>query len=436
LNYTSSPEIVSACLAMAEISRVVPSRACLDKLGWKPSGELILLEDAKPSALDLARGALVLIPGLHRLLFPRAAASLDSVATVLFTSGSTGIPKGVELTHANILSNFEAVAQVYQVGSDDRILGVLPFFHAMGLTVTFWMPLAAGVGAVYHYNPLDAKRVGELAGEHAATLLIGTPTFLLAYVRRVEAAQFKSLRVVVAGAEKLREEVAKAFEEKFGVTPMEGYGATELSPVAAVNIPDVRWPGVSQKGSKPGSVGQPVPGVLMKVVDPESGRELPPGESGLLLVKGPNVMKGYLGESELTREVLRDGFYVSGDIAAIDEDGFVTITDRLSRFSKIAGEMVPHIRVEETLQALAGAVEQTFVVTAVPDAKRGEKLVVLHTDYPDLEGLLRKLRASDLPKLWVPSLDAFHKVEKFPLLGSGKLDLAALKAAARRLEGL
>jgi acyl-[acyl-carrier-protein]-phospholipid O-acyltransferase/long-chain-fatty-acid--[acyl-carrier-protein] ligase len=212
---------------------------------------------------------------------------------------------------------------------------------------------------------------------------------------------------------------------------LEGYGCTELSPVAAVNIPDIDWPGHRQKGAKPGTVGHPIPGVFMKIVHPETGEALGADQPGLLLVKGPNVMQGYLNEPERTSEAMRDGYYVTGDIASIDPDGFVTITDRLSRFSKIGGEMVPHLRVEEALHEAAGVSELTFVVTAVPDEKRGERLVVLHKGEVDSKALLEKVKG--LPNLWLPG--RFYRVEEFPLLGSGKLDLPALKAKAKELDG-
>jgi len=418
LNYTASPEIIEACRAKAGIGHVVTSRRFLQKLGWTIPGA-VYIEDVKPRWLDLLR--------------PIAKPPLDSLATVMFTSGSTGVPKGVMITHANVLSNLLAVAQIYQLGSEDRLMGILPFFHAFGFTASLWMPLLAGMGAVYHYSPLEAKAIGDLVEKFQCTFLMGTPTFLQNFTRRVEPQKFASLRCVVVGAEKLREEVAAAFEAKFGLRPLEGYGCTELSPVASVNIPDVAWPGVKQRGGKPGTVGHPLPGVFMKVVDPETGAALPAGQAGLLLVKGPNVMKGYLGDPALTAESLRDGYYVTGDIASIDLDGFVTITDRLSRFSKIGGEMVPHIRVEERLHETAGLADQTFVVTSVPDPKRGERLVVLHKNYPDVDGLLKRLAQTDLPALWIPAKADFHPVEEFPVLGSGKLDLQKLKGEARRL---
>jgi acyl-[acyl-carrier-protein]-phospholipid O-acyltransferase/long-chain-fatty-acid--[acyl-carrier-protein] ligase len=441
LNYTASKDVVDACLAKAGVKTVVTSRRIVEKLGWEPNGRMIYLEDVAPSISGLSKAftaaALLLTPTalLERLVFSRAQGSLDRPATIMFTSGSTGIPKGVMLTHANIFSNIQAIAQVYPLGVEDCMLGVLPFFHAFGFTATLWLPQCLSMSATYHFTPLDARVIGGLVEKRRATILIGTPTFLLTWMRRVEPAQFKSMRYVVAGAEKLRVEVAAAFKGKYGLTPLEGYGATELSPVASVNIPDIDWPGNKQVGTKQGTVGRPLPGVFMKVVDPDSGKELGPNEPGLLLVKGPNVMKGYLDDEAKTREVLRDGYYVTGDIAKIDEDGFVTLTDRLSRFSKVGGEMVPHIRVEEALQEALGAVEPAFVVAAVPDDKRGERLVVLYKGDFDLEAVLRKVSAGPLPKLWLPDKSNFHRVEGFPLLGTGKIDLQGLRAEARRLEG-
>ena len=442
LNYTASKDVVDACLAKAGVETVVTSRKFVEKLGWEPGGRKIYLEDVAPSITPLRKAltfaSFLIAPSalLERTAFKKARGPLDRVATIMFTSGSTGMPKGVMLTHANVLANLHAVAQVIQLGSDDCMLGVLPFFHSFGFTVTLWLPACLGMGAAYHYSPLDARAIGTLAEKRRATFLLGTPTFLMAWMRRVEPKQFKTLRYAVVGAEKLREEVAKAFAEKYGVTPLEGYGATELSPVASCNIPDIDWPGNKQVGTKLGTVGMPLPGVFMKVVDPDTGAELGPDAPGLLLVKGPNVMKGYLGDESLTRAAIRDGYYVTGDIAKIDEDGFVRLTDRLSRFSKVGGEMVPHIKVEESLQDALGVLDQAFVVAAVPDDKRGERLVVLYKGDLDVDALLKKVLESGLPKLWIPEKAAFHKVEEFPLLGSGKVDFQKLKAEARRLEGL
>ena len=442
LNYTASKEIVDACLAKAEVLAVVTSRKVVEKLGWQPAGRMIFLEDVAPSigpvrkALTAAAFALAPFALLERTAFRKARGPLDRVATIMFTSGSTGMPKGVMLTHANVLSNIEALSQVIPLGPSDRVLGVLPFFHVFGFTGTLWLPACLGMGAVYHYTPLEARAVGQLAEKFKATFLLGTPTFLAAWMRRVEPEKFKSLRYIVVGAEKLREELGKACEEKYGLYPLEGYGATELSPVASINIPNIDWPGNKQIGTKPGTVGMPLPGVFMKVVDPASGKELGADQPGLILVKGPNVMKGYLGDEANTNAVIRDGYYVTGDIGRIDEDGFVTLTDRLSRFSKVGGEMVPHIKVEESLHEAQALLDQTFVVAAVPDDKRGERLVVLYKGDMDVDALLKKVSETGLPKLWIPDKANFHKVGEFPLLGSGKIDLQKLKLEARQLEGI
>lgn len=341
----------------------------------------------------------------------------NELAGILFTSGSTGVPKGVMLTHENVLSNVLAISQVYELRPSDKILGVLPFFHSFGFTATLWLPLLTGMTASYHYNPLDVKTVGRLAQD--CSMILATPTFLALYTRKVE--RLPKVRIVITGAERLREETAKAFQEKFGVRPLEGYGCTELSPVAAVNIPDIDWPGHPQPGQKPGSVGKPLPGVFVKVVHPETGAELGVGEPGLLLVKGPNVMKGYLNDPEKTAEVMRDGFYVTGDIAAIDVDGFVTLTDRLSRFSKIGGEMVPHVKVEEALHEAAGASDRAFVVVAGPD----DRLIVFYKTGTDISK-----KPAGIPNLWVPDRRDYREISEFPLLGTGKLDLKALKDKA------
>ncbi|HQH28981.1 MAG TPA: AMP-binding protein, partial [Oligoflexia bacterium] len=338
-----------------------------------------------PRKLYYAAAALVLpCFAIERLFFVRKF-SRDDIATVIFSSGSTGEPKGVLLSHANISANIKSIYEIYQFKADDCVAGVLPFFHSFGFTGTLWLPLLGGFRAAYHHNPLDAAAVGRLVEEHQATMLMSTPTFLLGYIRRCGPEQFKSLRYVMTGAEKLKERIAESFVEKFGIVPREGYGCTELSPLAIANIEGYSGKdtsgrdNVQQVGQKLGTVGHPIPGVAVRIVDPDRFSPLPVGAEGLLLVRGANVMRGYLGHPERTKEVMRDGWYVTGDIARIDEDGFVTITDRLSRFSKIAGEMVPHVRIEEAIHKALGEHDNAHVVTAVADEKRGEKLVVLST---------------------------------------------------------
>ena len=365
---------------------------------------------------------------LNRMFVARAKG--EDVATVIFSSGSTGVPKGVMLSHRNILANVDAIGQVYQLSADDVMLGVLPFFHSFGFTGTIWFPALRGFGVVYHANPMDAKAIGELAGRYKATLLISTPTFCASYVRRCERDQFRHLRYAIVGAERLREPVAAAFKEKFGVDLLEGYGCTEMAPVVAVNVPDVVDGRERQRGTRVGSVGHPLPGVAVKIVDPVTGEGPLFDRDGLLLVRGANRMLGYLGDPARTSEVVRDGWYVTGDIAAIDEAGFVRITDRLSRFSKIAGEMVPHMRVEEQIQSLVGD-QHTAAVTAVPDDARGERLVVFFTD-PAItpQGLWERLCETELPRLWLPKREDLHFVESVPTLGTGKVDLRGVRDLA------
>src|SRR5207249_5095503 len=297
--------------------------------------------------------------------------------------------------------NIEQMGQTFAFRGSDRILGILPFFHSFGFTATLMAPAVLGVGVVYHVTPLDAKAIGALVQQHRVTFMLATPTFLQMYLRSCEPEQFGSLQFVMTGAEKLPERLAQAFEDKFGIRPLEGYGATECSPAVTVNTHDFRAAGFRQIGAKRGKIGHPLPGVTVRIVDPDNFQPQPVGQPGLLLVRGPNVMQGYLGNPEKTAEVLRDGWYVTGDIAALDEDGFLTITDRLSRFSKIGGEMVPHIKIEEKLHELAGATEQCFAVTGVPDEKKGERLVVLHKlSDGQLQPCLEKLAQCDLPNLW------------------------------------
>ena len=357
----------------------------------------------------------------------------DDLLTIIFTSGSTGRPKGVMLTHRNIGSNVGAIDAIIRLGESDVLLGVLPFFHSFGYTVTLWTILTLPPKGVYHFSPLEAREVGKLCRQHGATIMITTPTFVRSYLRRCEPEDFAKLEVVVTGAEKLLPEVADAFEQKFGVRPVEGYGATELSPVVSSNIPPARAIGRQQRGIKAGTVGQPLPGITAKVVDLETGADLGPNRSGMLLVTGPNVMKGYYGRPDLTAEVIREGWYVTGDVAMIDDEGFITITGRISRFSKLAGEMVPHIRVEEAIAEVLKLDEDDLkiVVTSVPDPKKGERLVVLYTELAQTpEQICRALAAGVLPPLWIPSPDSFRRVDAIPVLGTGKLDLKRVKDVA------
>jgi acyl-[acyl-carrier-protein]-phospholipid O-acyltransferase/long-chain-fatty-acid--[acyl-carrier-protein] ligase len=442
LNYTVSEDAIASCIQQCGIRTVISSRTFLEKVKLQVPGNVVLLEDlvgslGSPGFWEKLTCAIMAFgwsrAALERELGRERPAQLDDLATVIFSSGSTGEPKGVMLSHYNIGSNVDQMGQVFGFSRRDCFLGILPFFHSFGFTATLAAPGVLGVGVAFHPNPLDAKTIGGLVREHRVSFLLATPTFLQFYLRGCPPEDFGSLKFVVTGAEKLPERLAAAFEEHFGIRPSEGYGCTECGPAVAVNTMDFRAAGFRQVGGKRGKIGHPLPGVCVRVVDPATRETLGLEQPGLLLVRGPNIMRGYLGKPEQTAEVLQAGWYNTGDIATQDEDGFLQITDRLSRFSKIGGEMVPHIKVEEKLHELAGATEQQFVVTAVPDEKKGERLVVLHRLADDaLKAVLEKLAHDSLPNLWKPRGDSFVRVESFPLLGTGKLDLRKVKDVAAK----
>ncbi len=444
LNYTAGADNVHCAIRQCGIKHVLTARkfTARMKLDPGPGVELIYLEDVATQISKWQRLraflAVLLLPALvlERLLGLHRH-SIDDVATVIFSSGSTGQPKGVVLTHRQIAANAVSVIQAVQLRPADRLLGILPFFHSFGYTVTLWTALQVGASLVFFPDPRAAKEIGELCKKYRCTLFVSTATFLRFCLKRCQPDEFATLRVLICGAEKLPQALAQEFQEKFGVLPLEGYGCTELAPVASTNLPDRAIDGVRYVLGKPGSVGQPIPGVAVKVVNPDDvAQELPPGQEGLLLVHGANVMQGYLGCDELTRRVVLDGrWYVTGDMARLDEDGFIFLTGRLSRFAKVGGEMVPLEKVEEELQALVVTSERVLAVTCVPDESRGERLVVLYTSLHDHEprALSRALVGRGLPNLWVPGERDFFRVGELPILGSGKLDLKRVKEMAETL---
>ena len=286
---------------------------------------------------------------------------------------------------------------------------------------------------VYHFNPLDARTIGKLCDQHQVTLLIGTPSFTRFYLKSCDPKQFRTLTHLILGAEKLKPEFAREIKEVLGIEPLEGYGCTELSPVVAVNVPrEVGLPGGRNVyGNRLGTVGLPMPGTAIKTTDPESGEDLAPGTEGIIAVKGPQVMVGYLGRPEATAQVIRDGWYTTGDLGFVDADGFLKITDRISRFSKIAGEMVPHLSIESAIVEITGAQEQHLAVTGVPDPKHGEKLCVLFTELGMTPSeVQQRLTAGSLPKLWIPSARDFIQVDQIPITATGKIDLRTLREIA------
>ena len=439
LNYTLSSELLNSSIAQAGVRHVLTSRAFLERVPLQLDAELVFLEDFREAA---TRADKIVSAALAYVLPSRALTRLlgvdqhrsDDVLTIMFTSGTTADPKGAVLTHGNVEANVRAVDQVIHIDPHDVVIGVLPFFHSFGYAITFWSVLALDVAAAYHVNPLEAKVIGRLCRERKGTILLATPMFLRTYIRRCDPEDFATLEVVVTGAERLPPEVADAFEAKFGVRPVEGDGTTETSPLIAANIPANRAPADPATVARIGTVGKPPPGVRVKVVDPDTGADLGPGEQGMLLVQGPNVMRGYLDQLEATTASIRDGWYVTGDICVIDPDGFVRIVGRESRFAKIGGEMVPHGLVEDALTAIVGVDDdgqQKVVVVSVPDPERGERLVVVHTLLEQSPAELRDaLHAAGLPNLFIPDRTAFLEVTELPTLGSGKLNIRQITTQA------
>ncbi|MBN1809724.1 MAG: AMP-binding protein [Planctomycetes bacterium] len=435
LNFTATDDAVTSAVERSGIKTIFTSNAFLEKAKVRRRPGMVALEEAGKeigtgAKLGAALKALILPGGMICRMYG-GAVSAEDIATIIFSSGSTGVPKGVVLTHANIMSNMDSMSNVYPVKENDVICGILPLFHSFGFNVTMWFPVATGISVAYHPNPLDARTISEMAREWSCTLLLGTSTFCRAYVRGCEADDLGSIKTIICGAEKLKPEVAEAFEEKFGIRPMEGYGVTETSPVISLNVYPYRGAGMFQKGNVEGTTGRAVPGMATKTIDADSEEDLEFGERGILAVKGPSIMKGYLGDKERTGEVLKDGWYNTRDVAVIDAEGYIRLVDRVSRFSKIAGEMVPHLVVEEALAAVLGTDEMRAVVTGIPDSGKGERLVVVHLAFEEsLEVVWERLNSSDLPPLYVPRADSFIEVEEIPLLGSGKVALRTLREIA------
>jgi acyl-[acyl-carrier-protein]-phospholipid O-acyltransferase / long-chain-fatty-acid--[acyl-carrier-protein] ligase len=441
LNYTVGAAAMRSAVRQAGLRSLVTSRAFLERLPKEMLDglaglELILLEDLMQGVSPWERMTAVLraqllpIGMLERACGATRRVTRDDTAVILFSSGSTGEPKGIMLTHRNLQANCDAIAQVLPAEHTDKLVGVLPMFHSFG-NLALWYAVGQGAGMVFHPNPLEAAAVGYLVATHQATVLIATPTFLQLYNRRCEPGQFGSLRLVLTGAEKLTDELADAFADRFGLRPIQGYGATECAPAIAVSAPGYRAPGFYQSGARRGSVGRPVPGVTVRIVDPESKEPVPMGETGMVLVRGSNVMQGYLGRDDLTASAMHDGSYITGDIGRVDADGFLFLTDRLSRFSKIGGEMVPHGVIEEHLQECCLRHDRAFAVCGIPDARKGERLAVLTTlSETQLTDVLEQMSRRGLPALFLPRKHQFVHVSELPLLGTGKLDLRKVKEVA------
>lgn len=439
LNLTTGEDAARACLRKGEISTIITSPKVQSRFKEFPwTSDVVPIEreiEAIPNVLKAAwlMAAYVLPPDLITQLARIPLKGGEEEAVLLFTSGSSGEPKGVALTHRNVLSNTCQVSEINAFEQDDNILACLPLFHSFGLTFTLWYPLLTGCRFTAVASPLDSKKIASAAQEEKATILLATPTFLKSYARRAKPEEFASVRLAVAGAEKLPVDLLDLYQEKYNIPIMEGYGLTETSPVCSVNIPDPLTIGQTEKqtGRKIGSVGQLLPGMTARILNPDTNQELPLNSTGLLALRGPNIFSGYLGQPEKSREVLRDGWFITGDLARFDDEGFLFIEGRLSRFSKIGGEMVPHGKVEEIVNQALGidtSAAPSIAVMGVPDEAKGEALVLLTTQEIDADSLREKLPGLGAPNLWIPRI--IHRVGEIPILGTGKLDLAGCKALA------
>lgn len=442
LNFTSARDSIESAIAQAELRTVITARLLAKRLAdfpWTPN--VLHLDEELPKM----KGGILRWWILGLILPSRVLAGVlklpnvgdHSEAILLFTSGSSGKPKGVVLSHRNILGNVSQFGVMLDAQKEDVMLASLPFFHSFGCTVTLWYPIIEGVRTASYPNPLEAGKIAQLVEKEAVTIMLATPTFLRAYLRKAEPAQLRTLRLLITGAEKLPDELAKAFEARFGKEVLQGYGLTETSPVASVNLPEPKpaRPGQPvQPCNRLGSAGKPLPGMAAEIRDPDTGAKKSLHETGMLWLRGPNIFEGYLNAPEQTADVLQDGWFKTGDIGRIDEDGFLFIEGRLSRFSKIGGEMVPHETIEQKVVAALTTEEHSerfIAIVGVADAAKGEALILLSSVDVDLPSLRAKLSSAGMPNLWIPK--TVRRVDAIPVLGSGKLDLAACKRLAEEI---
>ena len=432
LNFTMGRAANESCCRRANLRVAISATAFTERIKDFPWPERILkLDEVLPS---MKRQIVfwwimsLLLPTrllLRVLNIPKKGGQAEAV--LLFTSGTTGDPKGVVVSHRNVVGNVSQFRVLLDAKNTDAILGSLPFFHTFGSTVTLWYPLIEGVRIVTYPNPLDAAKCAALIEQYNLTFLLATPTFLRLYLRKAEPQQLRTLRLIIAGAEKLPLDLAGHFEERFHKKIFEGYGLTETAPVVSVNLPDMEpaKPGEHlQPSSRLGSVGRLAPGMAAEIRDPDTEQKLSLFQTGMLWLRGVNIFEGYLHDPKRTAEVLHDGWLKTGDIGRFDEDGFLYIEGRLSRFSKIGGEMVPHETIETKiieLLGLAGRDERPIAVMGVQDQAKGEALVLLSAVDIDTEKLREKLHEAGVPNLWIPR--NVRRVDSIPVLASGKLDL-------------
>jgi acyl-[acyl-carrier-protein]-phospholipid O-acyltransferase/long-chain-fatty-acid--[acyl-carrier-protein] ligase len=424
LNYSAGTAMLLSCARLAGLKQIITSKAFLERLKLDPAPfreagvELIFLEDVRQKITRMEKISALLRSWLRGR---GRAGDADATAMVLFTSGSEGDPKGVELTHKNLLANIRQMLSVIDLWQTDRFFNALPLFHSFGLTVGLFLPLVRGVFAFLYPSPLHYRVVPSAFYNLDCTVFFGTNTFLNGYARKAHPYDFRKLRYLFAGAEKLQESTAAMWMQKFGVRILEGYGATECSPCVSANI---------AMHPRPGSAGQLLPGIEYRLEKVEGmseaqsdGSDAARGSSGRLFVRGPNVMKGYLNAEANAKFQALGGWYDTGDIVRVDPDGFVFILGRLKRFAKISGEMVSLTAVEEVLAGAFPQYGQKFGIAVVvrPDEAKGEKLIaVTNEPHLQLEEIRTAIRAKGLSNLAVPR--ELKVVREIPRLGTGKIN--------------
>lgn len=441
LNFTAGKAALEASMKIGGVTTVLSADAVRAKVPGFPWPERTLDLRAEIAAMGGKKAILPwllgawLIPNqwyASLLGLPRVGDREE--AGLLFTSGSSGEPKGVALSHRNILANCSQISSLSILPESASLVGCLPLFHSMGFTVTLWYPMIRGCKVVTVPSPLDTRKIIDAIRDEEATVLLGAPTFIRPILRKAQPIELRSLELVVTGAEKLPDDLYKAFLETFHIEILQGYGLTETTPASNINQPHppvTTFTATPQVGKRAGSTGRLLPGMTVRIVHPETGDEVPTGDQGIVWFKGANVFSGYLDDPQKTQAAFRDGWFVTGDLGRLDDEGFLFIEGRLSRFSKIGAEMIPHGTIEQNIAetfALDQSEGPAIAVMGVPDKAKGEALVLL-TTVPFTSDVLReKLLAAGLPNLWVPKI--IHRVDKIPVLGTGKLDLKRCREVA------
>lgn len=403
---------------------IITSKALLEKIQCPVVPGMVFLEDIMASIGIVDKLNAALRSKLPASLLKKTVAQghEEDNLVILFTSGSEKDPKAVQLTHKNITANLKSLEQVYEFSAADIMLGNLPLFHVFGQTAHQWLPIWCGMTVVTYANPLDFKAICDIVREEKVTIMAGTPSFFWGYVNKSNPGDFESCRIMLAGADKCPDALRKAFLEKHGKVLLEAYGCTETSPGLTVNTP---------AHNRPGSVGKPLPGVRVRIENYETGEECKVREIGKILVKGDNVMKGYFDDFESTSLAFRHGWYDTGDMGWMDEDGYLWHVGRLKRFVKIGGEMVSLIKVEDVLEKIIPEGTKCCVVE-IPDQTKGARIVAAVTQPLDEKKVLKKM-SEQLPNIALPK--NFVVIPDLPQMGSGKINFRAVTEMVRDMVG-